>query len=124
MSELKKERKRAMKKKPEFKRHETCKRAKLSDSWRKPRGKHSKVRQKHRGKRLMPSIGYRIPAKLRGINRAGYREVRVSAPSDIGRLDPKKEMAVIASSVGRKKRLEIMKAAEDAGVGITNTRKA
>ncbi|MEE9406405.1 MAG: 50S ribosomal protein L32e [Candidatus Aenigmarchaeota archaeon] len=123
MSELKKERKKAMKKKPEFKRHETCKRAKLKDSWRKARGKHSKVRQKHRGKRKMPSIGYRLPAKVRDLNRAGYREVLVSTLADIRKLDPKKEMALITSSVGRKKRLEIMKAAEDAGVGISNIRR-
>lgn len=124
MSELRKERKRSMKKKPGFKRHETYRHAKLKGSWRKPRGKHSKMRQKHKGKGASPSIGYRLPEKVRGLNPMGYREVRVSTPSDVGKLDPKADMAVIASSVGRKKRLEIMKAAEDAGVGMANIRKA
>lgn len=123
MSELKKERKRLVKKKPSFKRHETCKRKHISDAWRKPRGKHSKVRQRYRSKGIMPSIGYRTPEKVRDLNPMGYREVRVSNPAEIKKLDPKKEMAVITSSVGRKKKLDIMKAAEDAGVRISNTRK-
>jgi large subunit ribosomal protein L32e len=117
-----KDRARLKKKKPRFRRHECCKLSKLSDSWRKPRGSHSKVRQKHKGKPRMPGIGFKTPEEVRGLNARGYKEVRISTPSEIEKLDPKTEAAVIAGNVGRKKRLEIMKKAEDKGVRITNIR--
>ena len=117
MTEVKKV---AKKKKPSFKRHESFKHKKLKDSWRKPRGRHSKVRVRMRGKRKMPSIGYRNPLEIRGLTRSGYRDVRVSNISDIEKLDPKKERAVIAHGVGRKKRLEILKKAEELRIKVAN----
>jgi large subunit ribosomal protein L32e len=115
-----KTRKRIKKRKPGFKRQEGFKHAKLADSWRRPRGRHSKKRKKEKARGSHPSIGYSSPRSVRGLDRFGYREVRVSNPGDIGKIDPKEEVAIISGSVGKRKRTEIVKAAEEKGVRVKN----
>lgn len=46
------------KKKPTFVRKDTYKKARVKFKWRKPKGKHSPVRQKHKGRPKLVSIGY------------------------------------------------------------------
>ncbi len=120
LSTLLKIRKRLKRKKPGFKRQESFKHSRLGESWRRPRGRHSKLRkgEKARGKR--PSVGYSSPKEVRGLNRLGYREVRVFNARDLEKIDPEKEMAVIAGGVGKKKRTEILKKAEEMKIKIAN----
>jgi len=111
---------RANRKKPRFKRQELWAQATLKDTWRKPKGRHSKMRKHERGRGRLPKPGYGSPAAMRGLDRQGFLPVRVFNPKELEKLNPEKDKAVIASVVGRKKRLEILKKAEEKGIAVAN----
>ncbi len=107
-------------KKPEFKRQEWFRSVTLRPVWRFPRGIDSKLKRGEKARGSMPNIGYRSPTSVRGLNPKGFREVRVLNTTDLKKLNSKMDIAVIGSTVGKKKRMEIMKQAEQAGVKISN----
>lgn len=106
--------------KPAFKRQEGFRHVKLKDSWRRPRGKHSKLRKQEKARGSIPKAGYGSPSDVRGLNRMGYREVRVSTLKELEAIDPKEEMAVISGTVGKKRREELVKAASERKLHISN----
>jgi large subunit ribosomal protein L32e len=104
-------------KRTKFKRQEHNKYAKLGEAWRKPKGKHSKLRQKFNGRKMV-SIGYRGPASVRGMGSSGKQEIMVFAPKD---LDGLKDVVVrISAGVGKKKALQIVKKAESMKLRVLN----
>jgi large subunit ribosomal protein L32e len=107
-------------KKPTFKRQEGYRRAMLGESWRRPKGRHSKLRKGRKPRGSLPGVGYRSPRAVRGLGSLGYREVRVFSVRDLESLDPKQDMAVLAGTVGTKKRLSLIKMAEEKGIRISN----
>ena len=111
---------RKARKTPRFKRQELWAQAMLKDTWRKPKGRHSKMRKHERGRGRLPKPGYGSPASLRGLDRQGFSLVRVFNPQGLEKLNPGKDKAVIASTVGRKKRLDILKRAEEKGIAVSN----
>ncbi len=113
-------RKRIKKAKPKFKRQELGRQPLLKDTWRRPRGRHSKLRvgEKARGKK--PSIGYGSPKNVRGLNRQGYKEILVSNIKELEDINPKEEMIIISGKVGRKKRFEILETATKMGIKVSN----
>jgi large subunit ribosomal protein L32e len=111
---------RKARKTPRFKRQELWAQATLKDTWRKPKGRHSKMRQHERGRGRLPKPGYGSPAGVKGLNRQGFLNVRVFNVSDLSKLNKERESAIIASTVGRRKRLEILKKAEELGIVISN----
>jgi large subunit ribosomal protein L32e len=111
---------RANRKTPRFKRQELWAQATLKDKWRRPKGRHSKMRKQERGRGRIPKPGYGSPAALKGLDRQGFVLVRVFNPKEVERINPGKEKALIASTVGRKKRLEILKKAEEKGISVDN----
>jgi len=111
---------RERKKKPGLKRQGAYKYRKLSKSWRRPRGRHSKLRMHRKARGKKPSVGYMAPRDVRGLTKSGYKPVLVSNIADLGKVDPKTDAAVIRSAVGRKKRLEITKEAEKKGLTVLN----
>ncbi len=90
----------------------------VQDSWRKPRGKHSKTRLHHAGNPKMPSQGYRSPKAVRGFHKLGLKPVVVASPRQLDTI--KDEGIVISSAVGMKKRLEILKAAVAKKITVLN----
>jgi large subunit ribosomal protein L32e len=110
--------------KPEFKRYCWNKKLRLREkSWRRPRGLHSKLRRRYGGKeagRRIVTVGYGTPKVVRGLHPSGYEEVLVYNPKDLEKVDPSKQVARIASSVGMKKRLAIEGRAEELGIRILN----
>ncbi|MFH1978702.1 MAG: 50S ribosomal protein L32e [Candidatus Aenigmatarchaeota archaeon] len=113
-------RKKAKKKKPEFKRQEYTKKKRLETKWVRPRGRHSKLRLQRKARGSLPGPGYSSPASVKGLNPSGFAEVIVHRPVDLDGLDPKTQIAVISSGVGQKKRNDIKKQAEAKGVKISN----
>ncbi len=107
-------------KKPEFLRQNWFRFKKLGEKWRRPKGKHSKLRKRIKGKGSVPHPGYGSPKAVRGLHPSGLVEVRVFNPSQLEGLDPKVHAIKIASTVGRKKRIEIMKKAEELGLRVLN----
>jgi large subunit ribosomal protein L32e len=113
-------------KKPKFKRVQSNQFAKLrnkADSWRKPKGMGNKVRRQRRGQAAMPKVGYGSPKEVRGLNREGLREVLVYNVSDLDKVNKKEEIVVIGSTVGSRKRSEIIKKAEELKLKIANVKK-
>ncbi len=107
-------------KRPKFRRQEWFRYKRLGDSWRKPRGKHSKMRE-HKGYRPpVVDSGYRGPSKVRGLHPSGFREVLVHNPAELDRVNPEREAIRIASRVGMRKRIAIEKKAEELGIRVLN----
>jgi large subunit ribosomal protein L32e len=113
-------RKRAKNKKPEFLRSESWRYAKMSESWRRPRGLDHKMRRKIKGWPPMVSTGYKGPKIARGLHPSGLREVMVHNVEDLDQVGPAVQAARIAHAVGKRKRQLILAAAKEKKVRILN----
>lgn len=113
-------RKEAKERKPEFIRQDYPKRMKVHSKWRKPKGLHSKIRHHFKGRRKMPSPGYKSPRNVKGLHSSGLEIVSVFSSNDIKKIINGQEGAVIAKSTGMKKRLEMLKIAKELGVAVLN----
>ncbi|RLF91609.1 50S ribosomal protein L32e [Thermococci archaeon] len=105
---------------PKFVRYEYFRFKKLGDKWRRPRGKDSKVRIGMKEKPPRVKVGYRKPRTIRGFHPSGYREVLVSSPSQLSDVNPEAEAVRISSSVGKRKRAEILSKAKELGIRVLN----
>lgn len=92
----------------------------LGEKWRKPRGRHNKMRRCFKGKPLSPRIGYRKEKNSRGLHPSGYQEVIVHNQADLDGLDAEKQAIRIAASVGKRKKAEILKKAEKLKLKVLN----
>jgi large subunit ribosomal protein L32e len=119
-SDMLKVRMKIKKKKPRFKRQEAYMLRLKKKGWRKPRGIHSKMRERKKGRGPLPNPGYGSPNAVKGLNRLGYRDVIVNNAREVSRLDPATDMAVISHSVGGKKRLAIKEAAQRMNIKVKN----
>ena len=122
MTELKKlldQKKEMKKKKPEFIRQEYNKRKRLPKKWRRPRGIQSKLRLRRKGKPARVSIGYGTPKKVRHFTLDGFKKVIVNNIKELKEIK-EKEIAVIARTVGERKKLAILKEAQKLGLKIYN----
>ena len=88
--------------------------------WRRPKGLQSKLRIKEKFKGNVPSKGWRAPKELRGLHPSGYKEVLVHNLKDLEKINPEKEAIRIASSVGKKKRLQILEKAKELKIKVLN----
>ena len=91
-----------------FRRVEAWRYKKLADSWRRPRGKHSKVRKYLGPKLSRPLIGHKKKASDRGLHPSGYREVLVTNLSELEGLDKKTQAVRISGTLGGRKRSLIL----------------
>jgi len=105
---------------PKFRRQEWFRFRRLGEKWRRPRGKDSKMRMGKSGKPAMPSVGYKLPKPVRGLHPSGFAEVMVSNPKDIEGVNPGRQVIRIASSVGRRKREQILARAKELGIRVLN----
>lgn len=107
--------------KPEYIRQDAHKKSKLEVKWVKPKGCQSKMRHHLKGKRKCAQIGYGSPLAAKGLHASGLRERMVNNLNELD-LVAKGEGAVIGSSVGGKKRLEILKKAAEKKITVLNFR--
>lgn len=107
-------------KKPNFIRQDYQRRKRLGRKlkWRKPKGIHSKIRHKFKGRRKMPSPGYKTPVEVRFLHSSGSKIVHVHSAQDIEKIE--NEGVVISKTVGMKKRLEILKKAKELNAAVLN----
>ncbi len=93
----------------------------LKDSWRSPRRSlDNKIRLQRKGFPPMVKVGYRGPKEVRGLHPTGFEEVIVHNVEELEKLNPERQAARIASTVGRRKRVEIIKRAEELGIRVLN----
>ena len=108
-------------KKPKFHRqHSHAKKKVNSNSWRKPKGIYSAqaLGLKSRGK--TPQPGYGQPKKIRGKHPSGFAEVLVKNSSQLQEIDVKTQAIRLSSTLGLKKKLQIIKEAEAKKIKILN----
>lgn len=110
------------KRRPAFRRQEWFRYKRLGTAWRKPKGRHSKMRRHLAYRPNVPSIGYRGPKAVRGLHSSGFREVLVHNVRELEPIDPDVEAARIAATVGTRKRFEIQAVADEKGIRILNRR--
>ena len=89
-------------------------------AWRRPRGLQSKQRRHYGYRAEIVSIGYRSPAAVRGLVPSGFRPVLVRTNEEIERLDARTEAAIVARTVGTRRRLTLEETARKLGVHVLN----
>lgn len=109
-------------KKPKFVRWGSTSLGKLKSAWRKPHGIHSKIREKRKGKLKMPSVSYGAPRELKFLHPSGFNEIIVNNLKDLEKVNAEKDVARVASTVGKKKRTDILKKAEELKIKVLNPR--
>lgn len=114
------------KKKPDFKQdgYREKKRVRNNDRWRRPVGSQSKMRLGKKGQPLKRKSGFSSPRKVRGTLKNGLKPLLIYNSSQLEDFDNEHCSAVIASSVGMKKRVEIVKKAIKNKIDIHNIKNA
>jgi large subunit ribosomal protein L32e len=107
-----------------FQRRGIHEKKRLDDVWRKPKGRHNKLRRQIKAKGPLPRPGYGSPAAIRGLHPCGLSDILVHNEGMLAPLDPKLHAVRIAAGVGMKKKMEIQKKALDAGLRVLNPRQA
>jgi len=81
---------------------------------------HSKMRKglKYRPPRV--KIGYRGPRLARGLHPSGFEEVMVYRVEDLDRINPERQAIRIGGTVGVRKRIDIVKKADEMGIRVLN----
>jgi large subunit ribosomal protein L32e len=118
--ELLQARKKVSDRRPKFVRQESWRYGRLAETWRKPKGKDNKMRRQLSGAPRLVKIGYRSPRKARGLHPSGYTDNIVFNVNDLASLDPSKDAARIAHSIGQRKRLLILAEARTKGIKVLN----
>lgn len=88
--------------------------------WRKPRGKHSKMREHLKKRPPVVEPGYRTPKAVRGLHPSGFKEVLVFNEKELHSIDPTKEAARIGAQVGDRRKEELEELADELGIRLLN----
>lgn len=108
------------KKNKKFKREDSHKKVQTPDSWRRPKGGHSRIRLEVNGAPAKPKAGYRTDKRIRGLHPSGFEEVMVHNTDDLKEVDPETEAARIGSTVGGRKRAAIIEKADEENIKVLN----
>jgi large subunit ribosomal protein L32e len=104
-----------------FERQDKHKNRKLSKkTWRNPLGKHSKVRLEKKHAPAKPKVGHRTDKAIRGKHPSGFDEVMVHNTDEMEELDPETEAARIGSTVGGRKKADILEKADSEDIKVLN----
>lgn len=108
-------------KKPKFIREDYHKshRYKIREQWRKPKGISSKVKIKKRGKRMPVEIGYKSPRAISGLHPSGVKFTMIFNLKGIKNIE-KGSAVMISSTIGKRKKIEIIRQCADKGLLILN----
>jgi large subunit ribosomal protein L32e len=105
---------------PSFKRGEWFRYKRVGTNWRRPRAVTNKMRLNRKYRPPKVRVGYGKPAAVRHIHPSGFREVMVHNRNDLEGIDPKIHAARIGSTVGTRKRKDIIEAADSKGIRVLN----
>jgi large subunit ribosomal protein L32e len=107
------------KKKPDFVRTDSNKK-RFKNKWRKPRGLHNKRRLKKKGHQKNPSIGYKSPTLVRGLHKSGLELIQVSNIQDLSKIKGENQAALLSSTLGNRKRLQILEICKKENIQVFN----
>ena len=114
--------KRNQTKKPDFILKESKFVARIKKRWRFPRGKHSAVRQRHKGRQALPTPGYGAPSIVRGLHPSGFLPILVNNKNDLLSLNKESEAALISGNMGIRKKVELLNLALENKINILNVK--
>jgi large subunit ribosomal protein L32e len=108
--------------KPEFLRYLSWRFWKFErrEYWRKPKGIDNKMRLQLKGYPPIVKSGYGTDSELRGLHPSGLEPVIISNAKELESLDPARHIVYIASTVGLRKRLELVRIAREKGFKVAN----
>jgi len=89
--------------------------------WRKPKGRDTQTRLKRKGYPAIVSIGFRTEASGRK-KIEGLFPILISNEKDLNSLDVKKNSAIISRRLGAKKKIGVIKKAEEMKIKILNVK--
>ena len=89
------------------------KKKRVKNTWRKPRGIDSKQRKKRKGYGIHPDVGYGTPKQERNKHALGLVDVLVSNKKQLDSLDPSKNCIRFSSTLGKRKKAEFRKIANE-----------
>lgn len=125
MQALLKEKALIRKNRPKFMRQKSVQKMRLSrSSYRAPKGLQSKMGDNKAGHRSQIKTGFGYPKALRGLDRKGRKIVMISNIADAQKVEAKDTIAVVASSLGQKKKIDIVKILMDRKVQMQNVKDA
>jgi len=96
------------------------KKRKKKQVWRKPTGRHNKMREKRKSVPVVVSIGYRKEKNVRGKIR-GKTPVIIYNAKELSKAG--ENNIIILGKLGKKKKMEIIKYAEEKKLEIQNLNK-
>ncbi|MFA6461604.1 MAG: eL32 family ribosomal protein [Candidatus Woesearchaeota archaeon] len=108
--------------KPKFVVRESKIYARMKSKWKFPYGTSSAIRQGKRGEPVLVSIGFGSPREVRGLHSSGLEKVVVSNKEQLLAVNTKTQGAVIASSVGNRNRIELLKLAVEKKIRVLNVK--
>ncbi|MBI2106901.1 hypothetical protein HYT57_02855 [Candidatus Woesearchaeota archaeon] len=108
-----------MKAKKKFVRHESVHFKSLGSAWRRPRGIHNKLRLCKGGQGLTPKIGYGSGKDKKFLIK-GMEPTIVHTIKDLTLLNAKKDIVIIAASVGMKKKIMLIQKMQELKFQILN----
>ncbi|MFA5405995.1 MAG: eL32 family ribosomal protein [Candidatus Nanoarchaeia archaeon] len=99
-----------------FLRQEANYKKRIAKNWRKPKGRHSKLREKRAGLHKMPGIGFGKNKKLKVITNLVYNVNELSAFK-------KGSEVTFAAGIGAKKKILMLEECVKKGIMVTNYKK-
>ncbi|WIA15304.1 hypothetical protein OEZ85_001971 [Tetradesmus obliquus] len=115
-------RKKQVKRKNHFDRHQSDRKLCVKPSWRRPKGIDGRVRRKFKGAIRMPNVGYGTNKKDRHVLPNGFKKVLVHNVKDLEMLLMHNRVfcAEVAHDVSARKRKEIVERAATLNIALTN----
>jgi large subunit ribosomal protein L32e len=90
------------------------------NTWRRPRGQQSKQRRHYGYRPTVVSIGFGSPRATRDLTPSGFQPIVVRTTRDLESIDAARQAALVARTVGTRKRLLLEEAARRRGVHVLN----
>ena len=90
---------------------------KKKQTWRSPKGRDNKMREKRKGYSAVVSIGYGTKKETRG-QIQGKTPVLVKSLKELEKM--KKDQIVIVGNIGKKKKMELVKKIKELGIEVAN----
>lgn len=107
-----------------FRKQESNRYVRVSRSYRRPRGFHSKMREHRKGNLRLPEAGFGSPVETRGLHPCGLQETLVSNEAMLTSLDPKLYAIRVSATVSHPKKIKIADGAKKLGLKVLNPPKA
>ncbi len=89
--------------------------------WRRPKGRHSKMRKQRKSYPKSPTVGYKTPRKEHGKIK-NLSPILISNASDVKKAG-KHNIIILSATLGARKKLEIIKMADEKQLRILNVSK-